>query len=101
MGIFYLISGALMLVLFSASQFLSWKEMIRLEKPDRIFGVPKIRLTFPAAFFQILGLAWILWGAALQANFFHYPDGFWGLALEGSFLLIPLVIYAALKEGRD
>lgn len=102
MGTFLVISGFLILILFSSYRLAQRKEnqdSIRITSDG--LRSPHTTPPSPVAFFQLLGLLWILFGIAFVTELIHYPQGSLGILLDVLFLLLPVWAFAFYLERRD
>ena len=75
MGVFYHITGVLLVTIFTFIQ-------VKISQSKDKFVASAYCHKFPGvAFFQLLGLFWILLGLIFTAKIITYPKGGWGILL--------------------
>ncbi len=93
MGVFYLITGVLLVTIFTFIQ-------VKISQSKDKFVASAYCHKFPGvAFFQLLGLFWIFLGLIFTAKIITHPKGGWGMALDILVFLGPVWAFA-LYLGR-
>jgi len=95
MGVFYLITGVLLVTIFT---FIQVKIS---QSKDKYVANTSCRKFPGVVFFQLLGLFWIFLGITFTLRIITYPKGGWGILLDILVFGGPVWAFALYLERRN